>query len=133
MSNANGKSDVTPTESKTTGTVENFSHGSRETPATSASPMEADRSEKARSHKSDAHVAGESDGSIVPGKRANKTGTPVAESVEGREPPEGNVVRYALVPVTVPGTTSVSAHRTTTARTGGNVSTVPSQGKSRMR
>ena len=36
MSNDNGKSDVTPTESETTGTVGNFSHGSRETPATSA-------------------------------------------------------------------------------------------------
>ena len=43
MSNINGESDVTPTESKTTGTVGYFSHGSRETPATSASPMEADR------------------------------------------------------------------------------------------
>ena len=68
----NGESDVTPTESKTTGTVGNFPHGSRETPATSASPMAADRSEKARGHKSDTHVAGESDSSIVPEKPANK-------------------------------------------------------------
>ena len=37
----NGESEMTPTESKTTSTVGNFSHGSRETPATSASPMEA--------------------------------------------------------------------------------------------
>ncbi len=76
---------MTPTESKTTGTVGNFPHGSRETPATSASPMEADRSEKARGHKSDMHVAGESDSSIVPEKPANKGGVPLpAESVEGR-------------------------------------------------
>ena len=76
---------MTPTESETTGTVGNFPHGSRETPATSASPMEADRSEKARCHKSDMHVAGESDSSIVPEKPANKDGVPPsAESVEGR-------------------------------------------------
>ncbi len=86
MSNSNGESDVTPTESKTTGTVGHFPHGSRETPATSASPMEADRSEKARGHKSDRHVAGESDGSIVPEKPANKGGVPLpAELAEGRE------------------------------------------------
>lgn len=86
MSNINGESDVTPTESQTTGTVGHFSHGSRETPATSASSMEADRSEKARGHKSDRHVAGESDGSIVPEKPANKGGVPLpAELAEGRE------------------------------------------------
>ena len=85
MSNANGESDVNPTESETTGTVGNFSHGSRETPAISASPMEADRLEKARCHKSNVHVAGESDSSIVPEKPANKGGVPLpAESAEGR-------------------------------------------------
>ena len=86
MSNINGKSDVTPTESKTTSTVGNFPHGSRETPATSVSSMEADRSEKARGHKSDVRVAGESDSSIVPEKPANKGSVPLpAESAEGRE------------------------------------------------
>src|SRR5713226_7008250 len=35
MSNDSGESDVTPTESKTTGTVGNFPHGSRETPVPS--------------------------------------------------------------------------------------------------
>ena len=48
MSNVNGKSDVTPTESRTICTVGNLSRGSRETPAISVSSMEADRSEKAR-------------------------------------------------------------------------------------
>ena len=86
MSNINGESDVPPTESKTTGTVGYFSHGSRETPATSASPMEADRSEKARGHKSDRHVAGESDRSIVPENPTNKGGVPLpAELAAGRE------------------------------------------------
>jgi len=74
MSHVNGKSDVTPTESETTRTVGNLAHGSRETPATSVSPREADRLEKARCHKSDTHVAGESDSSIVPEKPANNGG-----------------------------------------------------------
>ena len=72
MPNDIGKSGVAPTESETTCTVGNLSHGSRETPATSASPMVADRSEKARCHNPDMHVAGESDSSIVPG---TETGT----------------------------------------------------------
>ena len=85
MSNDSGKTDVTPTESKTTSTDGNFSHGSRETPVISASCKEADRSEKARSHNTDMHVIGESDSSIVPEKPANKGWVPKpAESVEGR-------------------------------------------------
>jgi hypothetical protein len=72
MSSDNGKFDETPTESETTGTVGNFPHGSRETPATSAAPMVAERSEKVRRRKSDMHVAGDSDSSIVPEKPASK-------------------------------------------------------------
>jgi group II intron reverse transcriptase/maturase len=54
--------------------------------------MEADRSEKARGHKSDMHVAGESDSSIVPEKPANKGGVPLpAESAEGRELTKENI------------------------------------------
>ena len=60
-----------PRSLQTTRTAGNFPHGSRETPATSASSMEADRSEKAQCLKSDMHVVGESDRSIVPGKPAN--------------------------------------------------------------
>ena len=97
MSNVNGKPGVTPTESETTRTVGNFSHGSRETPAISVSPMEADRSEKARCHTSDMHVAGESDSSIVPGKPANKGGVPLpAESAEGRGLTEENAGQLLL-------------------------------------
>ena len=77
MTNDNGKSGVTPTESKTTSTAGNFLHGSRETPATSVFPMGADRSEKARCHEADASVAGESDSSVVPEKLANKGGVPL--------------------------------------------------------
>jgi len=97
MSNNNGESDVTPTESKTTGTVGHVSHGSRETPATSVSSMEADRSEKARGHKSDRHVAGESDSPIVPQKPANNDSGPLsAESVEGRGLTKENVEQLLL-------------------------------------
>jgi hypothetical protein len=86
MTSDNGKRAMTPTESKTTSTVGNLPHGSRETPEASAAPMAADRSEKARCHKPDMHAAGESDSSIVPEKSANKGSVPLpAESVEGRE------------------------------------------------
>ena len=84
MSNDSGESDMTPTESETTGTVGNFPHGSRETPVTSVS-AEADRSEKTRGHKSDMDVSGESYSSIVPKKPANKGWVPKpAELAEGR-------------------------------------------------
>ena len=98
MSNeSHGECDVTPTESKTTGTVGNFLHGSRETPVISASAMEADRSEKARGHKSDMHVTGESHSSIVPKKLANKGRVPrPAESVEGRELTKENTEQSLL-------------------------------------
>jgi hypothetical protein len=97
MSNVIGKSGVTPTESKTTGTVGNFSHGSRETPVTSVFRKEAERSEKARCHNSDMHVTGESHSSIVPGKPANKGGVPMpAESVEGRGLTKENTERSLL-------------------------------------
>ena len=86
MMSVNGKSNMIPTESETTRTVGNFSHGSRETPATSSSPMELDRSEKARCQHPDMHAAGESDSSRVPEKPANKGGVLLpAESAEGRE------------------------------------------------
>jgi RNA-directed DNA polymerase len=98
MSNDTGESDMSPTESKTTRMVGNFSHGSRETPATSAVPMAADRSEKARGHKSDAHVAGESHSPIVPEKPANNGGVPLpAESAEGRGLTEENIEQSLLV------------------------------------
>jgi hypothetical protein len=84
MSNDHGKLDVALTESETTRTVGNFPRGSRETPAASAS-READRSEKAKRHKSDMHAVGESDSSIVPKKPANNDGPMAsAELVEGR-------------------------------------------------
>jgi len=98
MSNeSRGESDVTPTESETTGTVGNFPHGSRETPETSVFSMEADRSEKARGHNSDMDVTGESHSSIVPKKPVNKGRVPrPAELVEGRELTKENTEQLLL-------------------------------------
>ena len=92
-----GEFDETPTESKTTGTVGNFPHGSRETPVISVLSMEAQRSEKARGHNTDMDVTGESDSSIVPEKPANKGEVPQpAELVEGRELTKENTERSLL-------------------------------------
>ena len=55
MSNVNGESDTSPTESETTRTAGNFPHGSREIPETSLS-LEMDRSEKARRRNADRHL-----------------------------------------------------------------------------
>lgn len=116
MSNDIGKSDIPPTESETTRTVGNLSHGSRETPATSFAPMAKDRSAKAQGHHADVHVAGESDSSIVPKKSANnesdrkRTGSSpkgqaesmlfewalLAESMEGRGLTKENIGQSPL-------------------------------------
>jgi len=97
MSNDHGEFDKTCTESKTTGTIGNFPHGSRETPVTSASFMGADRSEKARGHKSDMDVIGESHSFIVPKKPTNKGRVPrPAEWVEGRELTKENTEQSLL-------------------------------------
>jgi hypothetical protein len=59
--------------------------------------MEADRSEKARGHNPDRHVAGESHSSIVPQKPANNDSDPLsAESVEGRGLTKENVEQWLL-------------------------------------
>ena len=57
--------------------------------------------------KPDMYVPRESDVSIVPAKRANKAGTPVAESVKEREAPKGNAGSTLLAPDTVPGTRDI--------------------------
>ena len=97
MSNENGESDVSPTESETIRTVRSFPRGSREIPGTSVS-TETDRSEKARCHNADMHVSGKSDSLVVPGKRANNAGPPTAaESVEERRLTKENASQPLLV------------------------------------
>ena len=91
-------------ESQTPSMRGNSLRGNRETPATSSAGGGEERSEEAHRRTSDMHVAGESDGPIVPKKRANKAGpTAAAESVEGRGPTKGNAEQPVLVPVTEPG------------------------------
>jgi hypothetical protein len=97
MTNANGEFGKPSTESKSTSTVGNLSHGSREIPASSASPMEADRSEKANRHTSDMHGAGKSDRSIVPEKPANnERGAALGGVGGGTGPDQGE--RPAIAP-----------------------------------
>jgi RNA-directed DNA polymerase len=85
MSNVKGKSDMNPTESKTTRMVGNFLDGSREIPESSSSSMELDRAEKTRCHKSAMHGDGKSDKCIVPEKSTNLDGVPPSlETTEER-------------------------------------------------
>ncbi len=91
-------------ESKTLRMRGNSLHGNRETPGTSLSHRDEERSEKANRRTADMHVTGESDGFVVPKKRANKAGPmAAAESVEGRGPAKGNVAPSSLAPDTEPG------------------------------
>ena len=43
------------------------------------------------SHTSDTHVGGESDGRVLPTKRPNDGGDPLAEGAEGRRPTKENI------------------------------------------
>ena len=97
MSNDEGEFDETPTESKTTGTVGNFPHGSRETPETSVF-FHGSGSVGEGARPQDRHGRhGESDSFIVPKKPANKGGVPrPAESVEGRELTKENTEQSLL-------------------------------------
>ncbi len=61
-----------------------------------------ERSENVSDGTADMNANRKSDDSIVLAKRANKAGTPVAESAEERGSPKGNAVRHALAPDTVP-------------------------------
>jgi hypothetical protein len=75
MSSVQGEFDFTPTGSKTTSTVGNFPHGSREIPATSAAAMAADRPAQARCRTADTHVAGKPVELVLATTQANKRGS----------------------------------------------------------
>ena len=79
-----------PAQSETLSMCGNSLHGNRETPRTPTGKRPEGRSEKGYARASDVHVRGESDGSIVPKKQANKAGASAAEPVEGRGPTKGN-------------------------------------------
>ena len=73
MSNANREPSMDAAESETLRMRGNSMHGNRETLET-PSPRGGGRSEKAFCRNADMHVSRESDGPIVPEKRANKAG-----------------------------------------------------------
>jgi hypothetical protein len=79
-------------ESETLGMWGSSMRENREAPQTAHTGWRAGRSKKAKSRNVDMHVCGESDGLIVPTKRANKADAYalVAESAEGRRPTKGN-------------------------------------------
>src|SRR5215831_2246143 len=82
-------------ESETLGMWGSSMRGNREAPQTPTLDGSAGRSKKAKGRKVDMHVCGESDGLIVPVKRANKAGgyTLAAESAEGRRATKGNATQ----------------------------------------
>ena len=103
MSDDHRKPFMDAAESETLRMRGNSMHGNRETLET-PTPQGVGRSEKALCRTSDMHVSRESDGPIVPQKRANKAGpTAAAESVEGRGSTKGNAERTLLAPDTEPG------------------------------
>ena len=103
MSDANRKPPMDAAESKTLRMRGNSLHGNRETLEASVS-QDAGRSEKANCRTADMHVSRESDGPIVPQKRANNAGPKAAaESVEGRGSTKGNAERTLLAPDAEPG------------------------------
>jgi hypothetical protein len=77
-------------ESETLSMCGNSMRGNRETLETPTTDAVGERSEKACCRTSDMHASRESDGPIVPKKRANKAGLSAAESVEGRGSTKGN-------------------------------------------
>ncbi len=103
MSDAKRKPLADAAESETLRMRGNSLHGNRETLETPPRDNCGGRSEKAICRTADMHVSRESDDSIVPEKRANKTGSKaVAEFVEGRGSTKGNVTRTLLAPDSVP-------------------------------
>ena len=79
-------------ESETLGMWGNSMRENREALQTPTHDGGVGRSKKAKSRTVDMHVCGESDGLVVPTKRANKAGAYAlaAESAEGRRATKGN-------------------------------------------
>ena len=85
-------------ESKTLSMCGSSMRENREASQTSAPDGGVERSKKAKSRNVDMHVCGESDGLIVPTKRANKVAQYAwaAESAEERRPTKGNALQAYL-------------------------------------
>jgi hypothetical protein len=109
-------------ESETLGMWGNSMRENRETQQTPTLDGSEGRSKKAKSHKFDMHVCGESDGLIVPTKRANKAGAQyalVAESAEERRPTKGNALQAYLRRTQSRGCKSLGLWRVRQARVAG--------------
>src|ERR671919_2234721 len=85
-------------ESETLGMCGNSMRENRETLQTPTLDGREGRAKKAKSRNVDVHVCGESDGLIVPTKRANKVDAHAlaAESAEERRPAKGNAPQAYL-------------------------------------
>ena len=107
---ANRKPPLDATESKTLRMRGNSLHGNRETQETPTLNRSEGRFGKAHGRTPNMHVSRESDGFIVPRKRANKAGPmAAAESVEGRGPTKENTARTLLAPDTAPERRDIGA------------------------
>ena len=85
----------------------NSEHGNRETSGVPSPDGGEGRPENAARGTSGVHAFEESDGSIVPQKRANKVAEATAEHVEGSGPAKGNAREDKAVPTITPMNTSV--------------------------
>ena len=96
-SDANRKSPLDAAESETLSMCGNSMHGNRETLETPLPDGGRGRSEKASCRTTDMHVSRESDGPIVPEKRANKAGPKAAAEPwrEGDRPRETPLEPYS--------------------------------------
>jgi hypothetical protein len=129
-------------ESETLSMCGNSMHGNRETLETPAPDGGGGRSEKANGRTTDMYVFRESDGPIVPKKRANKAGRTMrcmvpaaAEPVEERGSTKGNAERTLLAPDAEPEKRGMGLWgvRATAKRRHRLAMNVITQGKSRMR
>ncbi len=123
-------------ESKNLSMRGNSLHGNRETLETPPPDSGEGRSAKAYSRTADTHVSGESDGPIVPKKRANNAGLKaVAESVEGRGPTKRNAERTLLLPDTEPGPGGIGSRGVRAGQSGdpAGALVVITRGRSRMK
>ena len=122
-------------ESETLGMWGNSMRENREALQTPTLDGGVGRSTKAKSRNVDMHVCGESDGRIVPRKRANKADAYalVAESAEGRRSTKGNAPQAHLRRTQSRGCESQGLWRVRQAVSQGAAGRQGTRGKSRMR
>ena len=129
MSDANRKSCLDAAESKTCACVETLCTEIGGTPGDSLTARRGTVREGVLPHVGHAHLQ-ESDGLVIPKKRANKAGPKAAaESVEEREPTKGNEMQVLLAADTAPR----KAWHRHAWRTSGLRPARNTRGKSRMR